>query len=1092
MSSSLLDALAAEGAKLLAPLTDSASDPVRLAAVLRLAGAPREWADAAEVAAAVTALAETRDELANAGTGLASFDAIARVLETLDRAIGAARGLASMRGAAYASYGADLLGWLTALYLAAEHSIAYRTAVLLGLVEFEQVTGLSEQGVLVRLPFERARFRFDKVAALLDDPVAAIRADYVPNGLPTAAEADAASDKLFPRVAGLLRALDVPRRYGVPAADRELLGDAAPLVDHGFLVRLPWGWGDPLDAGAVLALSSADRGDLGLVISPYGSFDLTKKLGRWEVEARLTAGIEAIAVGRHGVTWVASEETLAAYGKLRASRLADAEGPAFVFGAPDGTRIEIGEATLAADLALTDARQSFAFTASATSGALVLQSRDGDGLLRALLPPDGVRAAFDLGVTWSRERGLSFVGGIGLDATLPLSIAIGPIVIDAVRLQLTAAPDHVLTELGAVVSTKIGPVEALIDAVGIAAALRFPEGGGNVGLADLDIGFRPPTGLRLGLEIGPVRGSGSLSFEPGRYSGTLSLAISDLFALDLFTLVETRRPDGRDGFSMIASGIASFPGIPVGFGFELCRIGALFGAHRRLDTNALLAALVSGHLAGVLSAPPADASPGALASQVAAILPFSAGTYVGGVVLGFLWGHPTIAEIDLGFLYDTSAPGQITAIGTLSARLPEDHPLVEIHVDLAGVVRFDPFSIDLRARLRDSKLAGMQLTGDAALQLQLGGSPRFLLSLGGFHSGFTPPDDFPALRRLSLSLPSNKYVELSLSGFFAITASSLQFGADLHFWAGIDGVLGVSGDAHFEALLTWRPLHFEASLDVRVSVEVAGKRLFGAALRGALSGPGPWHVEGGVFISVLGHDVEVYSVNASFGSSAQPAPLPAVDLVAALREALVSPRNWRARSPRGLDAISLRTADADRIRVHPVGSLEVTQTVVPLGVTIDRIGAARPSGESKLTLSAANARTVTGYFAPGQFFDLDDTQRLSRPSFEHMDAGLQIDPPVLADPTPFLIPAGMGYETIGAVVAEDAENDPIRRWDGPRRAVFVRPPRFVIASTDTLATDAATPAEGFTSRAQAAQALRNTIAADPSRAGLLQIVERAA
>ena len=145
---------------------------------------------------------------------------------------------------------------------------------------------------------------------------------------------------------------------------------------------------------------------------------------------------------------------------------------------------------------------------------------------------------------------------------------------------------------------------------------------------------------------------------------------------------------------------------------------------------------------------------------------------------------------------------------------------------------------------------------------------------------------------MSLGLPSNPLLQLSLTGYFAVTANTLQFGASLHFWAGIHDVLGVAGDASFDALIEWDPLHFEAALNVDVHVELAGHTLFGATLKGSLSGPGPWHVEGGVYVEVLWWEAKVYEVDTDFGSAPAVPPPAAVDPAAVLADAVRSSASW--------------------------------------------------------------------------------------------------------------------------------------------------------------------------------------------------------
>jgi hypothetical protein len=86
------------------------------------------------------------------------------------------------------------------------------------------------------------------------------------------------------------------------------------------------------------------------------------------------------------------------------------------------------------------------------------------------------------------------------------------------------------------------------------------------------------------------------------------------------------------------------------------------------------------------------------------------------------------------------------------------------------------------------------------------------------------------------------------------------------------------------------------------------------------------------------------------------------------------------------------------VLVHPLAAFAVHQRVVPLGVEIAKYGTAPVEGERRFDITnvrvngtslAASARTpVTDSFAPGEFFDLTDDQKLSRPSFETFSAGV--------------------------------------------------------------------------------------------------------
>ena len=96
---------------------------------------------------------------------------------------------------------------------------------------------------------------------------------------------------------------------------------------------------------------------------------------------------------------------------------------------------------------------------------------------------------------------------------------------------------------------------------------------------------------------------------------------------------------------------------------------------------------------------------------------------------------------------------------------------------------------------------------------------------------------------------------------------------------------------------------------------------------------------------------------------------------------------------------AVRQPATEGILLHPLGSLSVRQTAVPLGLDrdIDRIGTGVPSGERRFAITGARIGTtdlrrdgMRELFAPGQFFEMNDDDRLAAPSFEAMDAGVAI------------------------------------------------------------------------------------------------------
>jgi hypothetical protein len=73
----------------------------------------------------------------------------------------------------------------------------------------------------------------------------------------------------------------------------------------------------------------------------------------------------------------------------------------------------------------------------------------------------------------------------------------------------------------------------------------------------------------------------------------------------------------------------------------------------------------------------------------------------------------------------------------------------------------------------------------------------------------------------------------------------------------------------------------------------------------------------------------------------------------------------------------------------------VKETVVPLNIEISRFGQAAPAGERRFAITTVSVggdnqtiRPVRDFFAPTQFIEMSDDEKLSRPSFEPMDAGV--------------------------------------------------------------------------------------------------------
>ena len=91
--------------------------------------------------------------------------------------------------------------------------------------------------------------------------------------------------------------------------------------------------------------------------------------------------------------------------------------PAFLFGSR-GTA-GVGRPPTGGRPKLNPVRADISVTLAAKSGALVLAPGDGDSFLSRILPAEGLRAEFDLGLAWSSDKGLTLRGSAGLARLCP-------------------------------------------------------------------------------------------------------------------------------------------------------------------------------------------------------------------------------------------------------------------------------------------------------------------------------------------------------------------------------------------------------------------------------------------------------------------------------------------------------------------------------------------------------------------------------------------------------------------------------------------------------------------------------------------------
>jgi hypothetical protein len=384
-------------------------------------------------------------------------------------------------------------------------------------------------------------------------------------------------------------------------------------------------------------------------------------------------------------------------------------------------------------------------------------------------------------------------------------------------------------------------------------------------------------------------------------------------------------------------------------------------------------------------------------SDLRAVFPPEEDRFVIGPMVKLGWGTPkNIIHADIGIFIELPMPMRIALLGQIAATLPTpDQTIIELHIDVLGIIEFDKQLLSIDATIYDSRIYEYTLTGDAALRLSWGDTPVFATSLGGFHPRFSPPPNFPTLRRLTLNLSQGSAVQLYCKTYQALTSNSLQFGARVDLFAKESGAT-VEGNLTFDTLIYFSPFSFVAAMSGNVVARYKGHKLSSVYISLNLSGPTPWNARGKASFEILFWDVDV-EFNKTWGPT-KAITLEAVDPWPPLKDALESNDSWGSKLPDRNGMVEMLAEIAEDgepppLVLHPAGFLEIRQNVLPLGIRLDKLGNAPVKDHYKFEITniiigseELDLSHVEEDFARGQFINFSDP--LSAPSFEKMKAGV--------------------------------------------------------------------------------------------------------
>jgi hypothetical protein len=700
--------------------------------------------------------------------------------------------------------------------------------------------------------------------------------------------------------------------------------------------------------------------------------------------------------------------------------------PRILLGTKDSSRIELSKAHFSLSIRGPDedGRFDYGFEAGIDDAAVFIDFGEGDGFLSKIFGGHSQKITFGspqnpLCIRWSPKSGLELAGKVSAMLEIPVDLSILLVKLNTLYLGFQTS-DEGLDFLACITgSARIGPVSVVLEKIGLKLSLMYKSNRqppGILGDLDLSFGFKPPTSIGLSVDAGPVVGGGFLGFDSAneRYSGILQLKFGDI-GLTAIGLITTRMPDGSKGFSMLLIITAEFnPPIQLSFGFTLSAVGGLVGVHRSMVVDVLRQGIKNRTLDSIMFPQDPILNANRIISDLRAIFPPTENQFILGPMAILGWGTPSLITAELGILIELPNPVRIAILGQIAVELPEkEAAIVELHLDVLGILDFEKRSFSLDATLYDSRILAFTLSGDMAMRLNWGDQPNFALSVGGLNPRFTPPPNFPSLARLMLSLGSGNNPRINLSCYMAITSNSTQFGARLEVYAAA-GCFSIQGYMGFDALFIFSPFSFVVDIGAGVAVRAGSTTIMSITLDLMLSGPTPWRVKGKATFKILFIKIKI-PVKAKWGPEATDLPPPA-DPTPLLAAALQDSGNWAGVLPPETEmAVSLRKIEGATdgpILVYPVGTLEVRQRVLPLNLKITKFGNAPVTGVDIFQVGVGDSldsKPVKEYFARYQFEEGSDQDKLSRPSFEKLDAGIAIGSDEISFKFP--VPCKLEYET---------------------------------------------------------------------------------
>ena len=181
------------------------------------------------------------------------------------------------------------------------------------------------------------------------------------------------------------------------------------------------------------------------------------------------------------------------------------------------------------------------------------------------------------------------------------------------------------------------------------------------------------------------------------------MSVTDYVQIKVIGLLNTKLPDGRQGFSLLLIITAEFQPINLGYGFTLNGVGGLAGINRTMVTEAIRSGIRNGTVRSIMFPPDPIKNAPQLISNLRAIFPVADGRYVFGPMVMLGWGAGII-KVAVGVLLDFPELIRIVILGRIIIALPtEDEAVVKVNLDVVGVIEFEKKQVSVDASIYDSR-----------------------------------------------------------------------------------------------------------------------------------------------------------------------------------------------------------------------------------------------------------------------------------------------------------------------------------------------------------------------------------------------------